>query len=319
MKKITILLPAYNEYESIPSTYRSLIETIESIPDYEWELLFVNDGSTDSTESLLLDLRNKDPRVNILSLSRNFGKENAMLAGMDYSTGDALIIMDSDGQDDSSVISEMIKIWESGVDDVYAMRRSRGKESWLRKKLSLAYYSLLQKATNINILPNVGDFRLLDRRCVDALRALPENERNTKCLYCWIGFRKQGIYFNRLDRNTGKSSFSFMKLLKLSIDGFTTFTTAPLRISTVLGFLVSGVAFIYMIFTIVKTFIWGEPVRGYPTLTTAILFLGGVQLISLGIIGEYIGRIFTESKRRPAYFADTFNSEKVAIKLPNDK
>jgi glycosyltransferase involved in cell wall biosynthesis len=315
MKKISVLLPAYNEEASIPTTYASISSIINDLSQYEWEILFVNDGSVDRTEELLLQLHGTDSRVNVLSLSRNFGKENAMLAGMDYVTGDATIIMDADGQDSVNIVPQMLSEWEAGYEDVYAMRKSRGEESWLRRKLSLTYYKLLQHSTDINVLPNVGDFRLLDRRCINALRSLRETQRYTKGLFCWIGYKKQGIMFDRNDRRSGKSSFSLWKLFNLAIEGITSYTTTPLRLATFVGLVVSLVAFLYLIYTVVKTLLWGEPVHGYPTLITAILFLGGVQLLSIGIIGEYVGRIFSETKRRPPYIADKYNDTKLEIKL----
>ena len=246
-------------------------------------------------------LRKKDERVAYVSLSRNFGKEAAMLAGLDYASGDCAIVMDADLQHPVEVIPQMLSEWEKGYDDVYARRTDRGKESWLRRKLSMAYYRLLQKLAKIDILPNVGDFRLLDRKCIDALRQLRESERYTKGLYCWIGFRKKEISFKQGDRVAGKSSFNYHKLLNLAIEGITSYTTAPLRISTVMGLIVSAVAFIYMIYVLLKTLLVGEPVHGFPTLIIVILFLGGIQLVSIGIIGEYLGRIFNETKHRPVY------------------
>lgn len=209
--------------------------------------------------------------------------------------------MDADLQHPVEVIPQMLSEWEKGYDDVYARRTDRGKESWLRRKLSMAYYRLLQKLAKIDILPNVGDFRLLDRKCIDALRQLRESERYTKGLYCWIGFRKKEISFRQGDRRAGKSSFNYHKLLNLAIEGITSYTTAPLRISTVMGLIVSAVAFIYMIYVLLKTLLVGEPVHGFPTLIIVILFLGGIQLVSIGIIGEYLGRIFNETKHRPVY------------------
>jgi glycosyltransferase involved in cell wall biosynthesis len=224
-----------------------------------------------------------------------------MLAGFDYATGDAVVIMDADLQDPPSLIPEMIKWWEDGFDDVYAKRKTRGQESWLRKRLSLAYYSLLQKTTKIDILQDVGDFRLLDRKCIEELKRLRESERYTKGMFCWIGFKKKEVMFDRDDRVGGKSSFNLFRLTNLAIEGITSFTIAPLRISTIIGLIVSMFAFIYMVFVLLKAILYGDPVQGYPTLITVILFLGGVQLLSLGIIGEYLGKIFNETKNRPVY------------------
>ena len=301
MKKISILVPCHNEQENIEKLYDALVESIAKINGYQWEIVFVDDGSFDDTLSRIKQLRERDERICFISLSRNFGKENAMLAGFDHITGDAVIIMDADLQHPPYLMAEMIAEWESGYDDVYAERLNRGKESWLRRKLSMLYYRLLQRMAKVNVLPNVGDFRLLDRKCIDSLKKLRETQRYTKGLYCWIGFKKKKISFQQADREKGKSSFSYHRLFNLAIEGITSYTTAPLRISTVVGIVVSLVAFIYMCYVLVKTILYGEPVQGYPTLVILILFLGGVQLLSLGIIGEYLGRVFHETKNRPVY------------------
>lgn len=224
-----------------------------------------------------------------------------MLAGFDYASGDCMVIMDADLQHPPHVIPDMLKYWEEGYEDVYAKRITRGKESWFRKRFSLLYYHLLQKTTRVEILENVGDFRLLDRKCIDALKQLRETQRYTKGMYCWVGFKKHEVLFEQGDRLAGESSFNFGRLLSLAIEGVTSFTTAPLRFATILGLVISLVAFIYMCYILITTLIWDDPVAGYPTLITVILFLGGVQLLSLGIIGEYLGRIFYETKERPVY------------------
>ena len=278
---------------------------------YEWEVLFVNDGSKDKTLECIKELRVSDKRINYVDLSRNFGKERTMLAGFDYATGDATVIMDADLQDPPSLIPEMIKYWEEGYDDVYALRKDRGKESWLRKKLSLAFYDILQRSTRIEVLPNVGDFRLLDRSCIEALKKLRESERYTKGMFCWIGFRKKEIKFDRGNRTAGNSSWNFFSLFGLAIEGVTSFTTVPLRFATIMGVIVSLTSFIYIMYIILKVFLWGEPVQGYPSMMCVILFLGGVQLLSLGIIGEYLSRVFCESKNRPTYIARDYNGEKI--------
>ena len=311
MKKITLLIPAYNEELSLPSLYKELVGLMDNQPNYEWEVLFVNDGSKDKTLECIKELRVSDKRINYVDLSRNFGKERAMLAGFDYATGDATVIMDADLQDPPSLIPEMIKYWEEGYDDVYALRKDRGKESWLRKKLSLAFYDILQRSTRIEVLPNVGDFRLLDRSCIEALKKLRESERYTKGMFCWIGFRKKEIKFDRGNRTAGNSSWNFFSLFGLAIEGITSFTTVPLRFATIMGVIVSLTSFIYIMYIILKVFLWGEPVQGYPSMMCVILFLGGVQLLSLGIIGEYLSRVFSESKNRPTYIARDYNGEKM--------
>lgn len=311
-KKITIMSPCYNEERSLDKLYQEVKDLMNSdliASRYDWELLLVNDGSRDNSLEKMRELRNADNHVCFVNLSRNFGKENAMLAGFDYATGDCVIVMDADLQHPVSVIPEMIGFWEDGYDDVYGKRRVRGTETWLRKKLSLTFYSLLQKTTRIEILQNVGDFRLLDRRCVESLRALRETQRYTKGLYCWIGYKKKELLYDQADRQEGKSSFNYIRLLNLAIDGITGFTTSPLRISSVMGFIVSLAAFVYLVITLTKTILYGEPVQGYPTLICVILFLGGCQLIAIGIIGEYVGRIFNETKNRPVYIAESYNDE----------
>ena len=301
MKKVTILIPCYNEEGSLDALYKALKELMDSQTDYSWEVLMVNDGSKDRTIDIIKQLREKDKRICYVNLSRNFGKENAMLAGFDYATGDCMVIMDADLQHPPMTISDMLAKWEEGYEDVYAKRITRGKESWFRKQFSLFYYSMLKHLTRVEILENVGDFRLLDRKCIDALKNLRETQRYTKGMYCWIGFRKTEVWFEQGDRLAGESSFNFLRLLNLAIDGITSFTTAPLRIATIMGLFVSLIAIVFMCYILLTTLIWGDPVQGYPTLITVILFLGGVQLLSLGIIGEYLGRIFYETKGRPVY------------------
>lgn len=304
MKTVTLLIPCYNEEESIPYMRDALVKLMNDNTRYQWEVLFINDGSRDRTLSLLEHLHQQDKRFCYVSLSRNFGKEAALLAGFDHARGDAVIIMDADLQHPPQVIPQMLAAWEEGYDDVYGKRLSRGRESWLRRKLSMSYYRLLQRMAHVDILPNVGDFRLLDRRCIEVLKQLRETERYTKGLYCWIGFHKKEVPFETQDRVAGKSTWSYRQLTGLAIDGIMSFTTAPLRVSAFLGIVVSIAAFIYMCVVLVKTLFWGEPVAGYPTIVVLVLFLGGVQLISLGIVGEYLGKTFMEVKNRPVYVVD---------------
>lgn len=320
MKKITILVPAYNEASNLPRLVEELDRATSasvSAPEaadpraYEWEYLVVNDGSSDTTAEVLAGLRSRNHRVNYVCLSRNFGKENALLAGMDFAKGDAVIIMDADLQHPADSIPTMLYWWEQGYDDVYGMRSDRGSESWMRRRLSLAFYRMLQQTTRIEVLQNVGDFRLLDRRAIDAIRSMRETQRYTKGLYCWVGYAKKGFAYNTAERHSGSSSFSLRSLVNLAVEGITSYTTAPLRLASVLGFVVSLAALCYLIFVIFKTIVWGENVQGFPTLLCVMLFLGGVQLISLGIIGEYVGRIFNETKQRPPYLANTYNGQKI--------
>ncbi|NLK64113.1 MAG: glycosyltransferase family 2 protein [Tissierellia bacterium] len=311
MKKVSLLIPAYNEEETIPLLYNELNKVIDKISGYEFEIIFVNDGSSDNTLNILRNLQQRDSRVNYISFSRNFGKETAMAAGFDYVTGDATVILDADLQDPPELIKEMIFYWEEGYDDVYAKRKSREGETWLKKFTSAAFYKLLQKMTKIPIQENTGDFRLLDRRAIESLKKLREKQRYTKGMFSWIGFNKKEILFDRKPRAAGKTKWNYLKLLNLALEGVTSFTTLPLRISTILGILVSIFSLVYMFIVLIKSLIWKDPVQGYPSMMVTILFLGGVQLVCLGIIGEYVGRIFNETKYRPLYIIDEHNNEKI--------
>lgn len=275
MKKVSILIPCYNEEKSLPLLYDELKKLMDEVKEYAWEVLFVNDGSQDKTLDFIKQKRVVDKRINYLNLSRNFGKENAMLAGFDYVTGDCMVIMDADLQDPPSLIPEMLQYWEQGYQDVYAKRESRGKESWLRKRFSLAFYWILDKSTRFDVLRNVGDFRLLDRRCINALRQLRESDRYTKGMFCWIGYKKKEIDFNRGDRISGESNWNFMSLFNLAIEGICSFTTIPLRFATIVGILIAFFAFCFLIFYVTKTLLWGDQVRGFTTLISVMLFLGG--------------------------------------------
>lgn len=310
MKKVSILIPFYNEQEVLPSLFERLQSLIDSNDNYQWEVMLINDGSTDKSLCLVKQMRLRDKRFRYIDLSRNFGKETAMLAGFDNVTGDCMVIMDADLQHPPEVIPQMLKLWEEGYDDIYGKRNNRGKEPWLRRKLSLLYYKLLQKTTNVSILQNVGDFRLLDRICIDALCSMRESQRYTKGMFQWIGFKKKEFTFDQDDRVAGNTKWSYIKLLNLAIEGITSYTTSPLKIATVMGLIVSLCAFIYMLFVLIKAIAVGDPVAGYPTIMVVMLFLGGVQLLSLGIIGEYIGRIFNETKNRPAYFIREIDGKK---------
>lgn len=307
MKKVSILVPCYNEEKSLPLLYSELANVMNSNQRYEWEVLFVDDGSKDNTLQLLKALCTADKCINYISLSRNFGKENAMLAGFDYVTGDCMVIIDADLQDPPSLIPEMLCYWEEGYQDIYARRANRGSESWLRKRFSLLFYKILDHATRFDILQNVGDFRLLDRKCIDALRQMRENERYTKGMFCWIGFKKKEIVFDRGDRVAGESNWNFLSLLNLAIEGITSFTTTPLRLSTLIGVVIAFLSFCLMLFYLIKALIYGDPVQGFPTLIVAVLFLGGVNLLGIGILGEYVGRIFNETKGRPTYIVAEHN------------
>lgn len=309
-KSITILVPAYNEEAVLPKLHKRLASLVKSLPEYSFELLFVNDGSSDNTLKLIKDYAKKDSTISYINLSRNFGKEAAMLAGIDHVQSDALVIIDADLQDPPELIPKMIALWAEGYDDIYARRSDRMGESWLKRTTSKWFYRILQRSTNIPIQRDTGDFRLLDRRCVEALKQLRESERYTKGLFSWIGFRKKEINYIRDPRAAGHTKWNYFKLMNLAVDGFVSFTTAPLRFSTFLGLLVSLFAFGYIVYLVIRTLLYGVDLAGYPSTMAAILFLGGVQLLSLGIIGEYVGRIFHETKQRPLYFVDEYHKKK---------
>jgi glycosyltransferase involved in cell wall biosynthesis len=314
MKTITILIPCYNEETGLDILYQHLQTIIMKLKDYNFYILFINDGSKDNTLAKMKELQAKDPSVSYLSLSRNFGKENAMLAGLDYAEGDAVILMDADLQDPPELIPEMLEEWEKGYDDVYARRRTRAGETWFKKASAHWYYRILQKFADIDIPADVGDFRLLDRQAVNALCTLREKQRYTKGLFSWIGFKKKELLFDREPRAVGDSKMNFIKLFGLAADGITSFSVAPLRLASVLGILISSIAFVYLLFVIGKTLLFGDPVAGYPSMISVILFMGGIQLVVLGIIGEYVGRIFYEAKGRPDYLVSEYNGRKVLVK-----
>ena len=301
---ISILIPVYNEEAVLDQLFRRLEPVMALVGDYDFELVFVNDGSRDHTGEILMERAEKDKRITYLNLSRNFGKEVAMLAGFDHVKGDAMIVIDADLQDPPELIPKMIKYWEQGYDDVYAKRSSREGESLFKKTTSKWYYRLLQRTTRVEIQQDTGDFRLLDRRCIEALKLFRESGRYTKGMFSWIGYSKKAVYYDREPRAAGETKWHYGGLVGLAIDGITSFTTAPLRVSSFLGIIVSGLAFLYIVYLLIRP-LFGVPTgNGYSSLMAVIWFLGGVQLLSLGVIGEYIGRIFNETKRRPLYFID---------------
>ena len=307
MKKISILIPAYNEEEVLDSLYTRLGTLANNQKNYEFEFLFVNDGSRDKTLDIVKDFAKLDERVSYVDLSRNFGKEIAMIAGLDHVTGDATVIIDADLQDPPELIPEMIKHWEDGYDDVFARRNTREGESWFKKLTSKAFYIILEKVSHVPIQKDTGDFRLLDRRAVEALQQMRESQRYTKGMFSWIGFQKKEIMYDRDPRAAGVTKWNYPRLINFAIDGITSFTTAPLRISTYVGFTISLIAFVYLIILIINTLLFGNAVDGYPSTIALILFLGGVQLLSLGVIGEYVGRIFNETKNRPLYLIQEYH------------
>ncbi len=314
MKSVTLLIPAYNEQEVLPHLYDRLYKLAGEHADYAWEFLFVNDGSRDKTLEVIRRYATKDPRVSYVNLSRNFGKEVAMAAGIDHTKSDCLVIIDADLQDPPELIPEMLALWEEGYDDVYAKRRSRAGESIVKRKTSEWFYRILQRSTNIPIQKDTGDFRLLDRRCVEALRQFRESGRYTKGMFSWIGYKKKELLYDRDPRAAGTTSWSYPKLINLAIDGITSFTTAPLRLASVFGMMVSLAAFLYILYLVIRP-LFGVPTGdGYSSIMATVLFLGGVQLLSLGVIGEYVGRIFNESKQRPLYFVEEYHHGKTIKK-----
>ena len=310
MKKVTIIVPAYNEEESLPFLYERLKKLMDETSNYEFEILFVNDGSKDKTIELIKEYRENDKRINYVDFARNFGKETAMIAGLDYATGDCVIFIDADLQDPPELIPEMIKYWEEGYDDVYAQRKSRKGETWLKKFTSKMYYRVLQSLTRVPIQKDTGDFRLLDKRCVNALRKMRETGRNSKSMFSWIGYNKKAIFYDRDPRVAGSTKWNYAKLINLAIDGITSFTTSPLRISTYLAIPTFLALFVYFIYVIVKCVRLNVAIQAFQAIILLILFFSGIQILLFGIVGEYLGRIFNESKHRPLYLVNEYNGKR---------
>ena len=310
MDKITIIVPCYNEAEVIPRFYEAVTAATAAVEDCVFSYLFIDDGSRDGTLDAIRTLADAHDNVRYISFTRNFGKEPAMMAGLDFADGDAVLIMDADLQHPPALIPAMVAAWRAGYDDVCGKRTDRKDETFLKRTMANFFYRSMQAVSRFTLQRDVGDFRLLDHRCVAALRLLRENQRFTKGLFTWVGFKKKEIPFQVQPRAAGKTTWSYLALLSLAVEGITSFTTAPLRLTTVLGLIVSALALCYMVVVLVDALVYGDPVAGYPTLMTVLLFLGGVQLLSLGIIGEYLGRVFTESKRRPCYLIDELDGEK---------
>lgn len=298
--RLSIVVPAYNEQEVLPEFYRRLTAVVDAL-NADVELVFVNDGSTDDTLAVLHSLKQQDARVAIVDLSRNFGKEIAMTAGLDHAHGDAVVVIDADLQDPPELIPQMIQHWREGFDVVYAQRTSRSGESALKKTTAHLFYRLMQRLSRVQIPPDTGDFRLLSRRAVVALAGLREQHRFMKGLFAWIGFPQKALLYERDARHDGKSKWNYLSLWNFAIEGITSFSTLPLHVATYLGLLTALGAFGYGLFILVDTLLVGNPVPGYPSLLVVVLFLGGIQLMALGVIGEYLGRMFDETKQRPLY------------------
>ena len=308
---LSIVVPLYNEQEVVNEFHRRVLLVMEDLP-YEYEIIYVNDGSTDSSSKVIRKLPPGRCAVRLLDLSRNFGKEIAMTAGFDCARGDAVVVIDADLQDPPEVIPELLIQWQEGYDVVYAKRSSREGETRLKKATAKVFYRLIQRfAGRVRIPEDTGDFRLMSRRAVDALTQLREHHRFMKGLFAWVGFPQKAVLYRRDARFAGDTKWNYWKLWNFSIEGFTSFTTVPLRVATYIGLVVALVAFVFGLYIIGKALLLGDPVPGFPSLMAVITFIGGVQLLTTGVMGEYLGRTFNEVKRRPLYFVQ----EEVVIEL----
>jgi glycosyltransferase involved in cell wall biosynthesis len=277
-----------------------------------YEIVYVNDGSRDHTLALLQELRREDPNVAVVDLSRNFGKEIALSAGLNQTCGDAVVVMDADLQDPPELIPELLAGWREGFDVVYGVRAARDGDGWLKRTTARWFYRLIQQVSRVRIPADAGDFRLLSRRAVDTLRALPEQHRFMKGLYAWIGYPQKAVPYRREARAGGRTSWTLWTLWNLALEGFTSFTIMPLKVASYLGLAVAGASFTYGLWIVYKTLRFGEPVQGYPSTMVVILFLGGVQLLAIGVLGEYLGRVFNEVKRRPLYVVNRVDPSRLA-------
>ena len=298
---ISIVVPAYNEALVLEAFHVRTSAAIAAIEGYRWEFIYVNDGSRDATQDAIDALAARDGRVGSVRLSRNFGKEIGMTAGLDHARGDAVVVIDADLQDPPELIAQLVLHWQEGFDVVYATRIERSGETWLKKASAELFYRLMGHVSQLEIPRNTGDFRLMSRRAVDALLKLREQHRFMKGLFAWIGFPSKAVEYRREPRAGGVTKFDYWKLWNFAVEGITSFSTAPLKLATYFGFIVAVGAFLRGIWIIVKTLIWGDVVQGYPTLMVTMLFFGGVQLFCIGVLGEYLGRIFVETKGRPLY------------------
>lgn len=300
---LSIVVPAYNESEVLPEFHRRLVAVLDGLCT-EWEIVYVNDGSTDNTIDIIESFNCKG--VGIIDLSRNFGKEIALTAGLDYAGGDAVIVIDADLQDPPELIPELLSKWQEGYDVVYAKRTFREGETFLKKTTAKLFYRSIQLISRVKIPEDTGDFRLLSRRAVESLRQLREQHRFMKGLFAWIGYPQVGVYYRREPRFSGKSKWNYWKLWNFALEGITSFSTAPLKVATYIGLATALGAFLAACFVIYKTLVYGDPVQGYPSLMVVILFLGGVQLMGIGMVGEYLGRMFNETKQRPLYLINRY-------------
>lgn len=309
-KLLSIVVPAYNEQEVLEQFYGRL----NTMP-YRSEIVFVNDGSKDNTLQILQQLRQSDLSIAIVDLSRNFGKEIALTAGLDHTKGDAVVVIDADLQDPPELIPELVANWEQGFDVVYARRTERDGETMLKRATAHLFYRIVENISRVPIPRDTGDFRLLSRRAVNSLLRLRENNRFMKGLFAWIGYPQKAVLYRRDKRYAGGSKWNYWALWNFALEGITSFTTAPLKLATYLGLFTALAAFAYGLWVILKTMIFGEPVAGFPSLMVVILFLGSIQLITIGIIGEYLGRMFSETKHRPLYLINEYSENQLAEQI----
>lgn len=308
---ISVVIPAYNEDAVLPEFHRRLAAVFDGVTTAEF--IYVNDGSTDNTLTLLHQMRVVDDRICVVDLARNFGKEVAMTAGLDAAVGNAVIVIDADLQDPPELIPTLLATWQQGFDVVNAKREVREGESWLKRSTAWGFYALMRNVGEVALPTEVGDYRLLSRRAVDALLKLRERHRFMKGLFRWIGYNQTEVTYRRNTRYAGRSKWSYWRLWNLALEGITSFTTMPLRLATYVGVLTALAALSYGAFIVVDTLVHGNPVPGYPSLLVVILFLGAVQLITLGVMGEYVGRMFNESKQRPLYLVKDAYPSAVAL------
>jgi glycosyltransferase involved in cell wall biosynthesis len=314
---ISIVVPAYNEEEVLAEFHETVDKTLSKLA-VDLEIVYVNDGSTDATLDIINALRDKDKRITLIDLSRNFGKEIALSAGLHKAAGDAVVVIDADLQDPPELIPELIKEWQNGYDVVYAKRTVRVGESIIKKSTAHFFHRLMQRVGKFSIPADTGDFRILSRRAVNALNTFKEHHRFMKGLFAWIGFKQKAVHYKRDPRRSGKSKWNYWRLWNFALDGITSFTIAPLKISTYIGTITALSAFGYGIYMVIETLLHGNEVPGYPSLIVIILMLGGVQLIAIGILGEYLGRIFNETKQRPLYFINEYLPGIHAADKPTD-